>query len=105
MADVAKTQARNSTPKRPWEFWSAASTETNVPSATRSSRPTVARSSGRSQLNQSIQEAVHQRPAGELRVVDRSGIALGDKVIQVRNRPPSNPIWAYCWSKHEPERG
>jgi len=34
-------------------------------------------------------------------VIDRigalDGITLADKVIQIRNRPKSNPIWAYDW--------
>lgn len=52
---------------------------------------------GTESLNAALQETVQGRSAGDLR--DISGIALNDKVIQVRNRPKSRPIWAYSRSK------
>lgn len=52
---------------------------------------------------ESINEACQARIAGKVieRVGVIDGITLFDKVIQVRNRPKSNPIWAYDSLKRE----
>ena len=59
---------------------------------------------GTESLNATFQELVQGRPPGEMRIIDRSGIALNDKVIQIKNRPPSNPIWAWAWSTRQNEQ-
>ena len=47
---------------------------------------------------------IQGRSFGEMRVVDRSGIALNDKVMQIKNRPPSNPIWAWSETTRQNEQ-
>jgi exodeoxyribonuclease V alpha subunit len=102
MADVLEDTGASLNIERPWEFWSAGFDGNTRPERFQVLTPYRGEEFGTESVNQSIQEAVHQRSAGELRAVD--GIALGDKVIQVLNRPRSNPIWAYCWSASRPEQ-
>ena len=53
-------------------------------------------------LNESIQERVAAGVIRRFGVLD--GITLFDKVIQYRNRPQSNPIWAYNFNTRKAER-
>ncbi len=53
-------------------------------------------------LNESIQDRVAAGVIRRFGVLD--GITLFDKVIQYRNRPQSNPIWAYNFSTRTSER-
>jgi hypothetical protein len=87
---------------RPWEFWRAAFDDNKRPDAYQVLTPYRGDEPGTESLNASLQETVQGKKAGELRAVD--GIALGDKVIQVKNRPPSNRIWAWCWSTKTSEQ-
>lgn len=50
-------------------------------------------------INEACQKRISDNVIKRISAVD--GITLGDKVIQVRNRPKSNPIWAYDANKRE----
>ncbi|WP_134500736.1 ATP-dependent DNA helicase [Microvirga pakistanensis] len=50
-------------------------------------------------LNQAIQKRIASNVIERVGAVD--GITVFDKVIQIRNRPKSNPIWAYDWTARE----
>lgn len=50
-------------------------------------------------INEACQKRISEFTINRIGAVD--GITLGDKVIQFRNRPKSNPIWAYDSSKRE----
>jgi hypothetical protein len=101
-ADVTADTGATPDESRPWEFWRAAFGDNKRPEGYQVLTPYRGEEFGTEILNSQLQEAIHQRAPGDLRAID--GIALGDKVMQVKNRPPSNPIWAYCWSKRVPER-
>jgi hypothetical protein len=80
-----------------WRFWRVAFDENMRPERYQVLTPYRGEEFGTESLNAAFQELVQGRPPGEMRIVDRSGIALNDKVIQIKNRPPSNPLWA--WSR------
>jgi exodeoxyribonuclease V alpha subunit len=101
-ADIAEAKSVTLDSSRPWEFWRAAFDDNTRPDAYQILTPYRGDEAGTESLNQSLQEAVQSKPAGQLKALD--GIALGDKVIQIKNRPPSNRIWAWCWSKKLPEQ-
>jgi len=50
-------------------------------------------------LNQVIQKRIASTVIERIGAVD--GITAFDKVIQIRNRPKSNPIWAFDWKTRE----
>ncbi len=102
MADIGTDTGADLNPARPWEFWRGAFKDNKRPDLYQVLTPYRGEEFGTESLNQTLQETVHQRSAGELRAID--GIALNDKVMQVVNRPPSNPIWAYCWSTRKSDR-
>jgi exodeoxyribonuclease V alpha subunit len=99
--DIALKNGAPLDPARRWEFWQAAFDDNTAPDAYQVITPYRGDESGTESLNQSLQEAVHGKKPAELNTLE--GVALGDKVIQVKNRPPSNPIWAWCWSKRTSE--
>jgi exodeoxyribonuclease V alpha subunit len=81
-----------------WRFWRAAFGDNKRPELYQVLTPYRGEEFGTESLNAAFQELVQGRPPGEMRIIDRSGIALNDKVIQIKNRPPSNPILAWVWS-------
>jgi exodeoxyribonuclease V alpha subunit len=87
-----------------WRFWRAAFGDNGHPELYQVLTPYRGEEFGTESLNAAFQELVQGRPPGEMRIIDRSGIALNDKVIQVKNRPPSNPIWAWSWSTRRNEQ-
>lgn len=102
IADVASQTGGELDDDRPWEFFRAAFIDNTRPEMFQILTPYRGEQSGTEALNARIQQLVQGREPRQLRALD--GIALGDKVIQVRNRPPSRPIWAYCWPKRVPEQ-
>jgi hypothetical protein len=98
-ADIGDSSA-----DRGWRFWRAAFDDNTRPELYQVLTPYRGEEFGTESLNATLQELVQGRSPGEMRVVDRSGIALNDKVMQIRNRPPSNPIWAFCWTTGKNER-
>ena len=101
-ADVAELTTATLDPTKPWEFFRAAFDGNSRPDTFQVLTPYRGDEAGTESLNAALQQLVQGRPPALLKELD--GIALGDKVIQVRNRPPSKPIWAYCWSKRVAER-
>jgi exodeoxyribonuclease V alpha subunit len=87
-----------------WRFWRTAFDENKRPELYQVLTPYRGEEFGTESLNAAFQELVQGRPPGEMRIIDRSGIALNDKVIQIKNRPPSNPIWAWAWSTRKNEQ-
>lgn len=85
-----------------WKFWKTAFGAYERPELSQVLSPYRGEVHGTEALNVVLQEAVQGRAQGELREID--GIALNDKVIQVRNRPRSNSIWAYNWATRTNER-
>lgn len=53
-------------------------------------------------LNEAVQDRVAAGVMHRYGLLD--GITLYDKVIQYRNRPQSNPIWAYNFNARRAER-
>lgn len=84
-----------------WQFWRNAFGDHKQPERIQVLSPYRGEVCGTEALNVVLQEAVQGRSFGELREV--AGIALNDKVMQVRNRPRSNPIWAYNWNSRANE--
>jgi hypothetical protein len=94
VADMERDCGASLDPAKPWALWREAfGGGEQRPEYLQVLSPYRGEEFGIDNLNRSLQEAVHGNRAEELRHVD--GIALFDKVIQVRNRPRSNPIWAY----------
>lgn len=84
------------------QFWKTAFGSYEKPELSQILSPYRGEVHGTDALNLVLQQAVHARTTGELQELD--GIALNDKVIQVRNRPRSNSIWAYNWDTRKSER-
>ena len=78
-------------PERPYELWRAAFEW--KPEKYQILTPHRGDLHGVEALNESIQDRVATRVINRFGLLD--GITLYDKVIQYRNRPQSNPIWAY----------
>jgi exodeoxyribonuclease V alpha subunit len=102
VADVKtdKGPAQDGTPA--WQFWKTAFDDNKNPERMQVLSPYRGEVHGTEALNLVLQRVVQERDAAELRQID--GIALGDKVIQVRNRPRSKAIWAYNWKTKTNER-
>jgi hypothetical protein len=80
--------------EKPWALWREAfGGNSQRPEYLQVISPYRGEEFGIDNLNRVLQESVHGKRADELRHID--GIALFDKVIQIRNRPRSNRIWAY----------
>ncbi|HEX8081577.1 MAG TPA: AAA family ATPase [Jatrophihabitans sp.] len=76
-----------------WRFWKTAFGDYLRPERMQVLSPYRGEVHGTEALNAAFQQFVHGRSAADLREID--GIALNDKVIQIRNRPRSDSIWAY----------
>lgn len=88
-----------------WEYWKKAFTGGGVermPHRLQILSPLRGNEVGTERLNAVVQELVHGSTPQHGRHLD--GIALGDKVIQIRNRPKSNRITAYNASTRKAER-
>jgi hypothetical protein len=85
-----------------WEFWKQVFDQYRNPERFQVLSPYRGDVHGTEALNAALQEAIHGQPLAELRQVD--GIALYDKVIQVRNRPRSRPMWAYNYGTRKNEK-
>lgn len=85
-----------------WKFWRTAFEDNKNPERIQVLSPYRGEVHGTEALNVVLQQIVQDRDAADLRQID--GIALGDKVIQIRNRPRSNSIWAYNWETRTNER-
>ncbi len=77
--------------KEPYEIWKDALSE--KPTAFQILTPHRGEMHGVEALNEACQKRRGEMVMSRLGCVD--GVTLFDKVIQVRNRPKSNPIWAY----------
>jgi hypothetical protein len=93
VSDIVSDTGSRPNDERPWEFWQLAFKGNTRPELYQVLTPYRGEEFGTESLNAALQETVQKRAAGDMRAVD--GIALGDKVIQIRNRPKSRPIWAY----------
>jgi hypothetical protein len=102
VADVAAATGGQLDAERPWEYFGPAFADNTRPEAFQVLTPYRGDEVGTEALNAAIQRLVQGREPGTMRELD--GVALGDKVIQVTNRPPSRPIWAYCWPKRSAEQ-
>jgi len=85
-----------------WKFWKTAFGDYEEPERRQVLSPYRGEGYGTEALNLVIQELAQGRSAGEFKEID--GIAFYDKVIQIKNRPRSNPIWAYNWDTRNNER-
>jgi exodeoxyribonuclease V alpha subunit len=83
--------------KQPYQIWREALAEN--PMAHQILTPHRGELHGVEALNEVCQARIAKFVIDRIGAVD--GITLSDKVIQVRNRPKSNPIWAYNASKRE----
>ena len=77
--------------KEPWEIWRDALEDD--PTAFQILTPHRAEMHGVEALNEACQKRRADYVISRVGCVD--GVTLFDKVIQIRNRPKSNPIWAY----------
>lgn len=102
VSDIEEDTGAGREDGRPWEFWQTAFDEHASPERYQVLTPYRGEEFGTESLNAALQEAVQGRAAGDMR--EKDGIALNDKVIQIRNRPRSRPIWAYCYSKRANEQ-
>ncbi len=80
--------------RRPYEVWRDALG--NDPTAFQVLTPHRGEMHGVEALNDLCQKHISQFVLDRIGVVD--GVTLSDKVIQVKNRPKSNQIWAFDWS-------
>ena len=87
-------------PEKPYELWRAAFDW--KPEKFQVLTPHRGELHGVEALNESIQNRIAAGVISRFGVLD--GITLYDKVIQYRNRPQSNPIWAYNFSTRKAER-
>jgi exodeoxyribonuclease V alpha subunit len=79
--------------RRPYEVWRDALGKD--PTAFQVLTPHRGEMHGVEALNDLCQKHVSQFVLDRIGVVD--GVTLSDKVIQIKNRPRSNQIWAYDW--------
>jgi exodeoxyribonuclease V alpha subunit len=98
--EMAAQTGTNLNPDKPYELWRAAFDW--KPEKYQVLTPHRGELHGVAALNNAIQERVARGVLGWYGAVD--GITLYDKVIQYRNRPQSNPIWAYNFTTKKPER-
>ena len=87
-------------PEKPYELWRAAFDW--KPEKFQVLTPHRGELHGVEALNKSIQNRIAAGAISRFGMLD--GITLFDKVIQYRNRPQSNPIWAYNFSTRKAER-
>jgi ATP-dependent exoDNAse (exonuclease V) alpha subunit len=87
-------------PDKPYELWRAAFDW--KPEKYQVLTPHRGELHGVDAINQAIQERIARGVLEWYGSID--GITLYDKVIQYRNRPQSNPIWAYNFATKRPER-
>lgn len=80
--------------RKPYEVWRDALAKD--PTAFQVLTPHRGEMHGVDALNNLCQKHVSQFVLDRIGVVD--GVTLSDKVIQIKNRPKSNQIWAYDWS-------
>jgi exodeoxyribonuclease V alpha subunit len=99
-AEMAAHTGEALNPERPFELWRAAFEW--KPEKYQVLTPHRGELHGVEALNESIQKRVATGVISRYGLLD--GITLYDKVIQYRNRPQSNPIWAYNFSTGRPER-
>lgn len=100
----AQADSGESSEDRDWTFWRAAFGDNKRPELYQVLTPYRGEEFGTESLNSTLQEMIQGRAPGEMRVIDRSGIALNDKVMQIKNRPPSNPIWAWSETTRQNEQ-
>ena len=87
-------------PEKPYELWRAAFDW--QPEKYQVLTPHRGELHGVDALNEAIQSRVVSGVISRFGLLD--GITLFDKVIQYRNRPQSNPIWAYNFKTRRSER-
>ncbi|WP_300051195.1 AAA family ATPase [Sulfitobacter sp.] len=87
-------------PEKPYELWRTAFEW--MPEKYQVLTPHRAEPHGVEALNEALQQRVAESTMNWFGAVD--GITLFDKVIQYRNRPTSNPIWAYNFNSRKSER-
>jgi hypothetical protein len=91
VSDLEQDTRTKQVPSRPYELWSAGFRD--HPEKYQVISPYRGDQFGTDHLNEILQEAVRGRPIEHGRHV--GGIALFDKVMQVINRPKSNPAYGY----------
>ncbi len=93
-------------PDRPYELWSQAyageEKHSQRPEWLQVISPYRGEEFGTENLNLLLQQHRSGKPLGQMSHVD--GVVPFDKVIQVRNRPRSNRIWAFNWQSRKAER-
>ena len=102
--DMETDTGKQLEPEKAYELWNAIFKKDNIdyPEALQVISPYRGELFGTENINKFI-----QRHKGD-RLLDKKGelggITYFDKVIQVVNRPKSNPIWAYCLSSGKNEK-
>ena len=87
----------NGEEKKPYEIWRDSLKDD--PTAFQILTPHRGEMHGVEALNEACQKRRADFVMSRVGCVD--GVTLFDKVIQIRNRPKSNPIWAYKWASRE----
>lgn len=103
--DMEADTGRKCDPDRPWELWAAAFGRDPGPGRPEYQQvlsPYRGDTVGTEYLNSVLQQCANQRMLEEPGTL--GGVTLYDKVIQVRNRPRSNPIWAWNADQGRPEQ-
>lgn len=105
-ADMEAKSGVQRKPDRPYELWSLAfagdDPHSMRPEWLQVISPYRGEDFGTENINLLLQEHRTGKRLGQLSHID--GVVPFDKVIQIRNRPRSNQIWAYNWTSRKAER-
>lgn len=105
ISDMEKDTGQAYDEKRPYYLWTAAFKGKNdkwQPEYQQIISPYRGEQFGTDHLNKILQKHANGNMLD--RVGHMSGVTLFDKVIQIVNRPKSNPVWAYCTSSRRSEK-
>lgn len=98
--EMASHTGETLNPEKPYELWRTAFDW--KPEKYQILTPHRSELHGVDSLNLSVQDRIAAGAINRYGLLD--GITLFDKVIQFRNRPQSNPIWAYNFNSRKPEQ-
>lgn len=104
--DLADDSSQTEDGRPPMDVWRRGTSqgEERLPEKSQILTPYRSETFGTERLNQLVQEHLHGLHTGDQRPEALDGIMVGDKVIQIRNRPPSRPIVAYNTDLRENQR-
>lgn len=103
ISDMETDTGKSLDEQRPFELWNEAFTQDGRkrPDYQQVISPYRGEEFGTENLNRVLQESARGRKIDDISHIQ--GIGLFDKVIQIKNRPPSNRIWAYNAETRKPE--